>query len=704
MIKKLKNTTGATRTYHGEEIQAGTYYEVQRQEWDLWQSNPDIDTDLTNGDLVFNDGTSDYPVAADGLEMWHAVDATCLRGKVFDDTGIGDKCVPCYDQGQNKLKYANHDGIDGSGTNTHAQIDSHLASTSNPHSVTKSQVGLGNVDNTSDASKPVSTAQQTALDAKVDDSEKGAANGVATLDGTGKVPSSQLNITSMTYKGTWNANTNTPTLSDSGGGGAQGDYYVIDTAGTTTIDGISSWAVGDWIVNNGSVWEKVDNTEQVTSVAGKQGAVILDADDVSETASKKWLSSTDKTKLDGIESGATADQTDAEIKTAYENNANTNAFTDSDQTKLGHINVTQPVNLDTMESDITANNAKVTNATHTGDVTGSGSLTVDPTAITGKSLVTAASGDQVLIADSSDGNNLKKVDVSDFMAGGSSSNVSENFTKVSHGFLVGDVVRHSGINPEDWVKAQADTAANSEAMGLISAVSGNDFTVCYSGKVSGLSGLTNDEIHFLSDSVAGGLTTTEPSISKPILYAPSTSTAIVMIQRGMTGDSSESFPGLFFYADNFDNPNNADWAVNALAPAQADSNNNALSIRAFDDTTEEGVGFMVMIPLGKTNMDITFKSRAEVAPAGARTVGLKLYNRSVGNNTAVGAWSAGNALADIDIPINESFQYDTDTITLASLGATAGELHQFQLTRINPSAGTELTGDWNLLEMKIEFS
>ena len=47
-----------------------------------------------------------------------------------------------------------------------AQITAHIANTSNPHSVTKSQVGLGNVDNTSDANKPVSTATQTALNAK----------------------------------------------------------------------------------------------------------------------------------------------------------------------------------------------------------------------------------------------------------------------------------------------------------------------------------------------------------------------------------------------------------------------------------------------------------------------------------------------------------------------------------------------------------
>jgi len=47
--------------------------------------------------------------------------------------------------------------------------------------------------------------------------------------------------------------------------------------------------------------------------------------------------SADGTKLDGIEAGATADQTPAQIKTAYESNSNTNAFTDADQTKLGGI-------------------------------------------------------------------------------------------------------------------------------------------------------------------------------------------------------------------------------------------------------------------------------------------------------------------------------------------------------------------------------
>lgn len=61
-----------------------------------------------------------------------------------------------------------HQNLSGAGTNTHAQIDSHIASTSNPHAVTKAQVGLGSVDNTSDLSKPISTATQTALNLKYD--------------------------------------------------------------------------------------------------------------------------------------------------------------------------------------------------------------------------------------------------------------------------------------------------------------------------------------------------------------------------------------------------------------------------------------------------------------------------------------------------------------------------------------------------------
>lgn len=61
------------------------------------------------------------------------------------------------------------------------------------------------------------------------------------------------------------------------------------------------------------------------------------ADQVVETTDKKIMTSAERTKLSGIESGATADQTASEIKTLYESNSNTNAYTDAEKTKLSGI-------------------------------------------------------------------------------------------------------------------------------------------------------------------------------------------------------------------------------------------------------------------------------------------------------------------------------------------------------------------------------
>ena len=109
----------------------------------------------------------------------------------------------------------------------------------------------------------------------------GVANGLATLDGGGKVPTAQLPdsvLGQVEYQGTWNASTNTPAIT--GSSGSKGHYYTVGTAGSTSIDGINDWKVGDWIIYNGSTWQKVDNTDQVTSVAGRQGAVTLTTSDI----------------------------------------------------------------------------------------------------------------------------------------------------------------------------------------------------------------------------------------------------------------------------------------------------------------------------------------------------------------------------------------------------------------------------------------
>ena len=111
----------------------------------------------------------------------------------------------------------------------------------------------------------------------------GAALGVATLDAGGKVPVSELPaavLGALSYQGTWNASTNTPTLTSSTG--TKGYYYVVAVAGSTNLDGITDWLVGDWAVYNGTVWQKVDNTETVSSVNGQTGAVTLTTTNIAE--------------------------------------------------------------------------------------------------------------------------------------------------------------------------------------------------------------------------------------------------------------------------------------------------------------------------------------------------------------------------------------------------------------------------------------
>jgi trimeric autotransporter adhesin len=76
---------------------------------------------------------------------------------------------------------------------------------------------------------------------------------------------------SLNYSGAWDASTNNPALAS--GVGTKGDYYVVSVSGSTNLDGITSWVVSDWAVFNGTVWQKVDNSEiiYVSNVATGTG-------------------------------------------------------------------------------------------------------------------------------------------------------------------------------------------------------------------------------------------------------------------------------------------------------------------------------------------------------------------------------------------------------------------------------------------------
>lgn len=105
-------------------------------------------------------------------------------------------------------------------------------------------------------------------------SDLGSANGAASLDGSGKVPTFQLpsSITgALNYKGTYDASTGVFPSSP-----AKGDYYVINIAGT--ISG-HAYAIGDWITYDGTQWDYIDNQNKVSSVFGRTGAVVATSGD-----------------------------------------------------------------------------------------------------------------------------------------------------------------------------------------------------------------------------------------------------------------------------------------------------------------------------------------------------------------------------------------------------------------------------------------
>jgi hypothetical protein len=150
---------------------------------------------------------------------------------------------------------------------------------------TLSTLGLGNVNNTADADKPVSTATQTAIALKADL--------VA-----GKVPLTQIPdsvLGQLEYKGTYDMATALPAASTAN----KGEYYIASNA--TLANG---YIIGDWAVSNGTSWDKIDNTDAVQTVQGRTGAVVITATDVglgsvNNTAdSAKPVSTAQQTALD----------------------------------------------------------------------------------------------------------------------------------------------------------------------------------------------------------------------------------------------------------------------------------------------------------------------------------------------------------------------------------------------------------------------
>lgn len=165
-----------------------------------------------------------------------------------------------------------------------------------------------------------------------------------------------------------------------------------------------------------------------------------------------------------------------------------------------------------------------------------------------------------------------------------------------------------------------------------------------------------------------------------------------------------AFPQFQFFADQLDNPVASPWPVAIVAPLAQDAVNNALTVRHFDDTNNEGVGLIVQIPVGATNIRFDFVSRARTAPGTPKGVVPAIYYREVPDNAAVEAWSASLDLTTIAIPANANFQYDNQTIALTTLSMIAGRVAQIELIRRPAAVADDLVGDWALLMVKVSFT
>lgn len=189
---------------------------------------------------------------------------------------------------------------------------------------------IGITQASSSADGYLSSTDWTTFNNKQSTSEKGQANGYAPLNSSTKVDVQYIPdalVGAVVYKGTWNAGTNTPAL-PSPAPANQGFYYVVSAPGTYL--GIT-YGIGDWAISNGTAWEKVDNTQSVTSVNGLTGAVSLTTSNINEgtnlyytearvSANTNVSANTAKVSFPGFGTAAgTALEGDTVIPAAYTN-------------------------------------------------------------------------------------------------------------------------------------------------------------------------------------------------------------------------------------------------------------------------------------------------------------------------------------------------------------------------------------------------
>jgi hypothetical protein len=224
------SVTGQLTVTNGIEMTAGNFNAGDNERIRLGNS-----ADLQ----IYHDGSNSY------------IDDTSGTGSLYVNTNAfrlvsankGENMIRAFEDGQVILSYNNFDK---------------LATTSTGVSVTgavSATTFLGDLNGTINTVTTAFTKPNATNDTTV-----ATTAFVQNLIGT--IPAG------LVFQGTWNAATNTPTLTS--GSGTTGHFYIVSTSGSTNLDGVTDWVTGDWAVfieqGGTDAWEKIDNSSVLDGI------------------------------------------------------------------------------------------------------------------------------------------------------------------------------------------------------------------------------------------------------------------------------------------------------------------------------------------------------------------------------------------------------------------------------------------------------